>query len=178
MIKYAAALLLACSLHAQSDSIFINGTELKVGMPRSDVLAVLAERNDLVKQKGIGDAWCVRVKKDHVTHAGCATLIQFGQEKLTFVSRTMGSAKGEDAAAMMATLFSTLDGLAKSGTTDLAFTTQEAETDDHIRLRILSLSAGSKQYTFITQQPIGSQSTWSSSVELTESFALPADRNK
>ena len=119
MTKYAAALLFACSLYAQSNSIYINGTELRVGMPKPDVLALLAERNDLVKTKGLDDAWCVKAKEDRVQEP-CGNLIQFGRDKLATVSRTMGSASGEDAAAMIATLFSILDGLEKSGRTNLA----------------------------------------------------------
>jgi hypothetical protein len=178
MTKYAAALLLACGLHAQSDSISINGTELRIGMPKSDVLALLAERSDLAKLKGIDDAWCVRLKDDRPGRPGCGNFIQFGQDKLVVVSRAMGSVSGEDAAAMMAALFSTLDGLAKSGRTDLAFSTKEVETDDHLRLRIISFLSGAKEYTFTTQQPVGSRSASSSSVDLTESFAPPSDRRK
>ncbi|MGA2590047.1 MAG: hypothetical protein ABSH32_09045 [Bryobacteraceae bacterium] len=178
MIKYAAPLLLACGLHAQSDSISINGTELRIGMPKSDVLASLAERGDLVKLKGIDDAWCVRFKDDLPRKSGCGNFIQFGRDKLVVVSRAMGSANGEDAAAMIAALYSTLDGLAKSGKNVLAFSTKEVEADDHIRLRIISFFGGTKKYTFTTQQPVGSQSASSSSVDLTESFALPSDRRE
>lgn len=178
MTKYAAALLFACSSYAQSDSIYINGTELKVGMPKSDVLALLAERNDLVKIKGFDDGWCVKAKEDHVQQSACANMIQFGQDKLATVSKTMGSASGEDSASMIATLFSTLDGLEKSGKTDLSFSTQEIETDDHIRIRVLSFVAGRKKYTFFTNQPVGSQSGKNSSVELVETFARPTDRTK
>lgn len=174
MTKYAAALLLACPLYAQNDSIHINGAELRVGMPRSDVLALLAERNDLVRIKGLEDGWCVRAKDDHVQQSACGNLIQFGRDKLVAMSRAMGSATGEDAAAMVAALFSTLDGLEKSGRTDLTFSTQELETDDHIRIRALSFIAGGKKYTFFTNQPVGSQSGRSSSVELQETFASPA----
>jgi hypothetical protein len=177
-IKYAAALLLACGLHAQSDSISINGSELRIGMPKSDVFTLLAERSNLVKMKGIDDAWCVRLKDDHPVQSGCGTFIQFGRDKLVVVSKAMGSANGDDAAAMMATLFSTLDGLAKAGKTDLAFSTEEIETDDHIRLRMISFFSGPKRYTFTAQQPVGSQSAGGSSVDLTESFALPSDRKK
>ncbi len=177
MIKYAAALLLACGVQAQSDSISINGTELRIGMPKSDVLASLAERSDLVKMKGIDDAWCVRPKDDHPGQPGCGTFIQFGRDKLVVVSRSMGSAHGDDA-AMIAALFSTLDGMAKSGRSDVAFTTQEFEADNHNRYRIISFLSGTKQYTLTTQQPVGSQSTNSSSVDLTESFALPSNRRK
>jgi hypothetical protein len=177
MTKYAAAFLLTCSLHAQSDSISINGTQLRIGMPKTDVLASLAEGNDLVKLKGINDAWCANTKGSHVG-TQCANLIHFGQEKLSVVSKTLGSANGEDAAAMIATLFSTLDGLAKSGTTDLTFSAKEVEGDDHTRIRILSFFSGTKKYTFITEQPVGTQSASRSSVHLTESFVLPSDRMK
>jgi hypothetical protein len=177
MTKYAAALLFACSLHAQTDSIHINGTELRVGMSKSDVLALLAERNDLAKVKGMDDAWCVRAKEDHVQPA-CGNLIQFGRDKLSTVSRAMGSVNGEDAAVMMASLFSTLDGLEKSGKTNLTFSTQELETDDHIRLRILSFVAGGKEYVFTINQPVGSQSAKSSSVELQERFARQSNGPK
>lgn len=177
MTKYAATLLFACSLSAQSDSIYINGTELKVGTPKSDVLALLAERNDLVKTKGLDDAWCVSAKEDHI-QAVCGNLIQFVRDKLATVSREMGSASGEDAAAMIASLFSTLDSLKKSGKTDLAFSTQEVETDDHIRIRVLSFIAGGNEYTFFVNQPVGSQSGKSSSVELQERFARQSDRAK
>ena len=177
MTRYLAALVFACCLCAQSNSISVNGTQLRIGMPKSDVLASLAERNDLVKLDGVDDAWCVK-DKDHGKQSGCGTFIQFGQEKLSVVSRTLGTANGEDAAAMIATFFSTLDGLAKSGRTDLSFSTQEIETDDHMRLRLLSFIAGSKKYTFTTQQPVGSQPTKNSSVDLTESFVLPSDKVK
>jgi len=179
MTKYAAALLLACSLCAQSDSIYVNGSELKVGMPKSDVLALLAERNDLIKVTGAGvdDGWCVRAKKDR-SQAACGDFIQFVADKLTAASRQMGSTSGEDSAAMMASFFSVLAGFEKTGKTDLAFSTKEVETDDHVRLRILSFVAGGKAYTFYINQPVGSQSGKSSSVELQERFAGASDRAK
>ena len=179
MTKYAAALFLACSLCAQGDSIYINGSELEVGMPKSDVLALLAERNDLIKVTGVGvdDGWCVRAKTDH-GQAACGDFIQFAADKLTAVSRQMGSASGEDSASMMASFFSVLDGLEKAGKTDLAFSTKEVETDEHIRLRILSFVAGGKAYTFYINQPVGSQSGKSSSIELQERFAGASDRAK
>jgi hypothetical protein len=178
MTKYATALLFACSLYSQSDSIYINGIELKVGMPKSDVLTLLAERNDLVKIQGINDAWCVKPKGDHIT-PGCGdNFIQFSQDKVSVVNRNMGTSNGNGAAAMIANLFSTLDGLARSGKTALAFSTQEFESGDHVRFRILSFITGSKKYTFITRQPVGSQSATTSTVELEESFILPSDQNK
>jgi len=178
MTRHLAALLFAWCLCAQSTSISINGTQLRIGMPKADVLASLAERNDLVRVKGMADAWCVRAKEDHGTQPGCGNLIQFRQEKLVVVSKTLGSTNGDDAAAMMSTLFSTLDDLSKSGRTTLSFTSQEVETDDHIRIRALSFIAGSKKYTFTTNQPIGSQPARNSSVELTESFVLSSDKVK
>lgn len=146
-------------------------------MPKSSVLASLAERNDLVKLGGLDDAWCVKAK-DHGKQSDCATFIQFGRDKLTAVSRTMGSATGEDAAAMIASFFSALECLATSGITDVAFSTQQFETDDHIRIRVLSFRAGGKMYTFTTQQPVGSQPTKNSSVDVTESFVLPSNKVK
>ena len=175
MTRLAIAFMFMGCLHAQVGSVFVNGTRLALGMPKSDVLASLAERNDLVKVKGMDDAWCVRAKEDHGAQPGCGNFIQFRREKLAAASKTLGAASGEDAAAMIATLFSTLDGLAKSGRTSLDFSTQEFETDDHMRLRILSFHAEGKQYTFTTQQPVGSQSAKRSSVELTESFAVSLD---
>jgi hypothetical protein len=175
MTRCLAALLFAYCLCAQSNSISVNGTQLRIGMPKSDVLAFLAERNDLVRLEGLNDAWCVK-DKDHGKQSGCGVFIQFGQEKLSVVSKTLGTANGEDAAAMIAAFFSTLDGLAKSGRTDLTFSTQEVETDDHMRLRILSFIAAGRKYTFTAQQPVGSQPTKNSSVDLTESFVLPTDR--
>src|ERR1039458_7688243 len=62
MTRCLAALLFAWCLCAQSDPILVNGTPLRIGMPRSDVLAFLAERNDLVKLESLEDGWCVKVK--------------------------------------------------------------------------------------------------------------------
>lgn len=177
MTRYLAVLMFACCLYAQSNSISVNGTQLRIGMPKSDVLASLAERNDLVRLEGLNDAWCVK-DKDHGRQSGCGVFIQFGQEKLSVVSKTLGTANGEEATAMIATFFSMLDGLAKSGRTNLTFSTQEVETDDHMRLRILSFIAEGKMYTFTAQQPVGSQPTKISSVDLTESFVLPSDKVK
>jgi len=86
------------------------------------------------------------------------------------VSRHMGETTTEDAAAMISSLFASLDTLSKSGKADLTFSTQEAETDDHIRIRIVSFIAGHKEYTFYSQQPIGQQTAMKSSVSLVESF--------
>jgi len=178
MKAYALVLFFTCSLNAQNDSIFINGTQVRIGMRKPDVLALLAERNDLVKTSGNSDAWCVKSKDDHITPPCGGDFIQFVQDKVAVVSRKMGAAHGDEPAAMIAALFSSLDALAKSGRTDLAISTQEFETDDHVRIRVLSLIAGSKEYTFSTQQPIGSQSAATSSVELSESFVPSADRKK
>ena len=174
MTKFSIFLVFACCLQAQIDSVSINGVQLRIGMSKSDVLASLSERNDLVKVKGVADAWCVRPKGNNGTQLGCGDFIQFDQDQLSVASKTLGSASDDDTAVMMSSLFSTLDGLAKSGRTTLSFTTKEVETDDHMRMRILTIMAGWKQYTFIIQQPVGSQSARNSSVELTESFALPA----
>src|SRR5271155_2982458 len=85
MTKYAAILLCACSLNAQSDSISINGTQLRIGMRKSDVLALLAERNDLVKTSGDLDAWCVKSKEDHATPPCGGDFIQFDRDKVVVV---------------------------------------------------------------------------------------------
>jgi hypothetical protein len=179
----AAALLFACSLYAESNSIFINGTEVKRGMPKPDVLALLAERNDLLKMKVSGslvglDAWCVKSKDDHKTPPCGGDVIQFVNDRVSRVSRKMGEADGDDAARMIGALFSSLDALAKSGKADLVFSTQEFESADHIRYRVLSFSSGGKEYTFTSQEPIGSQPTRGSSVDLTESFVRPSDGEK
>jgi hypothetical protein len=174
MTKYLAALLLPCFLYAQSDSTYINGTELRLGMPKSDVLASLAERNNLIKSQGtLDDAWCVRAKDDHLK-AACGDLVQFSQDKLTSVSREIGSSSGEDSAAMLS-LFSTLEGLSKSGTTELGFRTLEFETDEHTRLRILSFAVGGKEYILTINRPVGSQRGKTSSVELQERLARRQD---
>jgi hypothetical protein len=167
-----SVLLFACSLYAQSDSIFLNGTELRIGMSKADVLSKLLERNDLVKMKGPGnlDAWCVRAKDDRKTLPCGGDNIQFVEERLVVVARHMGETSTEDAAAMISSLFASLDALRKSGKTDLTFTTQEIESDDHIRYRIVSFIAGAKEYTFYSQQPVGQQPATKSSVSLVESF--------
>ena len=183
MTRSAAALLFACSLHAQSDSISINGTEVKRGMPKSDVLALFAERNDLLKMKVSGgsaslDMWCVKSKEDRKTPPCGADVIEFDNDRVSGVSRKMGAADGDDTARMIGALFSSLDALAKSGKADLVFTTREFETDDHVRIRILSLVTRSKEYTFTSQEPIGSQPARGSSVDLTESFVRSSDGEK
>jgi hypothetical protein len=170
-------LLFAYGLCAQSNSIFVNGTPLRIGMGKANVLSSVADGNELSSVKGLDDAWCVRAK-GHDPKSGCEALIQFKQDTLVVVSKTLGTAAGEDAAAMIATFFSTLDQLAKAGKTDLAFSTQEIETDDHLRLRILSFMAGDRKFTLTAQQPVGSQTAKSSSVDLTESFVLASDRAK
>lgn len=173
--QFLTTLLFACGLYAQSDSILVNGNPLRIGMGKTEVLSSLGDRNELSRVKGLDDAWCVTTKS-HDTRSGCVALIQFKQDKLIVVSKSLGTAGGEDAAAMIATLFTTLDDLAKAGKTDLTFTTQEIETDDHLRLRILSFIAGDKKFTFTAEQPVGLQTAKSSAVDLTESFLLSSDR--
>jgi hypothetical protein len=177
MTKFTVALFFAFSMTAQSDFISINGANLRIGMPKSDVLALLAERNDLERIPGLDDdSWCI--KRKGTRDDKCGNLISFGKDKtLRSVSKDMASASGDDAAVLMAALFSTLEGLANSGRTDLAFSTHEYEVDAHLRLRVIEFVAGSKTYRFNINQPVGSHSG-SSSVSLTESFTWPSDQNK
>jgi len=73
---------------------------------------------------------------------------------------------------MTGALFSTFQEVAKTGKTDLTFTTQELETNDHMRLRILSFIVGDKRYTITERQPVGLNGAASRSVDLTESFVV------
>ncbi|MGA2590854.1 MAG: hypothetical protein ABSH32_13125, partial [Bryobacteraceae bacterium] len=143
-----------CSMNAQCDFISINGAELRIGMPKSDVLALLAEHNDLERIPGLGDdSWCIKSKAKQADK--CGNLISFGKDKtLRSVSKEMASASGDDAAVLMATLLSALEGLANSGRTDLAFSTHEYEVDAHLRLRVVEFVSG-KQNVQVQYQPAG-----------------------
>ena len=117
------------------------------------------------------DAWWVNPKGAE-RKPGCGALVQFGQDRLVHVSKTLATAAGGDAAAMTGALFSTFQEVAKTGKTDLTFTTQELETNDHMRLRILSFIVGDKRYTITERQPVGLNGAASRSVDLTESFVV------
>jgi thiamine pyrophosphate-dependent acetolactate synthase large subunit-like protein len=140
-------------------------------MLKSEVLSLLSDGSELSKSKGPEDAWCVNPKGAE-RKLGCGALVQFAQDRLVYVSKTLATAAGGDSAAVTAALFSTFQEVAKTGKTELTFSTQDLETDGHMRLRILSFIAGDKRYTITDRQPVGPNGAASRSVDLTESFVV------
>lgn len=172
--------LLPSGAVAQWDTININGTNLRLGMKQSEVLAALAETSVLKKFSDIGDSWCVQPKD----HAGrlpwdCAP-VGSRNNKLYTATSELGFASDTAAASLLNRLYLAISQAEKSGMPVGVHTQPERQLKTEQRVRTLSVFIGRKEFSLTITQPIGisgpSFTTLSESVYAPQASPPPSER--
>src|SRR5437667_4621667 len=102
-MKVATIFLILCLPLLAQETITINGTSLRLGMQKADVIELLGAENNISKLVGTLN-WCVRPKSDR-SKDQCPSHLYFKDDKLQAAQKTHGTAYGEDGAKVMNAFF-------------------------------------------------------------------------
>jgi hypothetical protein len=178
-MKAATIILILCLPLFAQETITINGTELRLGMQKADVLELLGAKNDLSKWDAKSDAksdnWCATPKNDR-SDDKCPFNFSFTNEKLVIINKSHGGATGDPVAKMINAFFTEMRKLENNGQGRITFDTQEFNTDS-LRVREVRFWVGNKEYTLSVTQGVGER-TMESNVGFGEVLLSPTEPQK
>jgi len=169
-MKALAVLVVFCwPLIGQEEVVNLNGTDLKLGMPKSEALDALGIKNTIRRESG--ENWCVKLKTDQ-TPDQCLSHVSFREDKLYIVYKTHATAWGDDAGNVVNAFFNEMKDLQAKGRESVDFDTTEMNMDS-VRVRAVRVWVGNKEFDLTVTQSVGAPG---SEVSFTET--LYARKNK
>lgn len=148
------------SCNGQLNSIVLCEAELRIGMPKAQVIAELGKQCKVQEfPHSDGKSWCVSGRY------ACSNQVWFENGNLISVSKDMGDAEGADAAELVATFMSAVEravggtpGKIASGPAIVTTHTslgKDPETKRDIVVKELRLRLGQKEVVIQVNRPVG-----------------------